>query len=96
MNIFFCFLGFYKIVYVAFNKLHNYLKPGLSISHHPHDHSSENVTRIMNSRVIGVSLDKSGNVKLNQPVVITLKHLIVSIFMLIRIQFTRQYYFFTL
>ncbi|GFY08775.1 latrophilin Cirl [Trichonephila clavipes] len=40
------------------------------------EQSSENVTRIINSRIIGASLDKSGSIKLRRPAIITLKHLV--------------------
>ncbi|CAL1265128.1 unnamed protein product [Larinioides sclopetarius] len=67
--------GFYKVVFSVFNKLNDYLLPGSTISHYPLDHTSENISRIINSRIIGASLEKSGNIKLSRPAVITLKHL---------------------
>ncbi|GFR13766.1 latrophilin Cirl, partial [Trichonephila clavata] len=67
--------GFYKVVFSVFNNLNEYLIPGPSISHHPMEQSSENITRIINSRIIGASLDKSGSIKLRRPAIITLKHL---------------------
>ncbi|GFU05574.1 latrophilin Cirl [Nephila pilipes] len=67
--------GFYKVVFSVFKKLNEYLIPGSIISHHP-DPSPGNITRIINSRIIGASLDKSGSIKLRRPAIITFKHLI--------------------
>ncbi|XP_055927340.1 latrophilin Cirl-like isoform X2 [Argiope bruennichi] len=66
--------GFYKVVFSIFNKLDDYLLPGSTILHYPLDHTSENITRILNSRIISISLEKGGNVKLSRPAVITFKH----------------------
>ncbi|XP_035205399.1 adhesion G protein-coupled receptor L1-like, partial [Stegodyphus dumicola] len=68
--------GMYKVVFTAFNRLHNLLKPSSAIFQPTHGHISDNITRIINSRVIGAALDRRGNLKLYQPVVITLKHLV--------------------
>ncbi|GIY55828.1 latrophilin Cirl [Caerostris darwini] len=68
--------GFYKVVFYVFNKLNDHLIPSSSISHYPLDHSSENTTRIVNSRIIGASLERKGKTKLSRPASITLKHLI--------------------
>ncbi|XP_071044482.1 latrophilin Cirl isoform X2 [Parasteatoda tepidariorum] len=66
--------GFYKVVFIAFNKLNTYLKP--TSSQVTLEHESENISQIINSRIIGASIDKSGNNKLDQPVIVTFKHLI--------------------
>lgn len=74
------FTGLYKVVFTAFNKLNNFLKPSSNFPYYTDDRSSGNVTRIINSKIIGASLDRGGYPKLHEPAVITLKHLIVSIF----------------
>ncbi|KAG8198214.1 hypothetical protein JTE90_015310 [Oedothorax gibbosus] len=68
--------GFYKLVFVAFNKVHMYLSPGMKIANHFNGSSHENVTKVVNSKIIGATVGRSEYVKLNQPAVITLKHLI--------------------